>query len=174
MGTRLRSGGARCVHRAFHRSILRAEDLPPLTEWGRYFRERYAANRRKHPDGVLVFEAAAPGELACFFEDAVLVSRKLDIPLSRGSAREGIPACSIPDFLLHGYAWELSQAGIQVAILKPGRRLRRIDPRVFAELAKIPAARLELEKLSARPTRVNQPGRPRTTATRAIPNVWIN
>lgn len=87
---------------------------------------QYQAARQQVPGAVLLFRLGDFYEL--FFEDAVRVSKELEITLT---ARNGIPMCGVPYHAAGGYIARLIQRGYRVAICEqmeeagPGKKLVR-------------------------------------------------
>ncbi|HWF46715.1 MAG TPA: DNA mismatch repair protein MutS [Bryobacteraceae bacterium] len=87
---------------------------------------QYQAAKQQVPGAVLLFRLGDFYEL--FFEDAVRVSKDLEITLT---ARNGIPMCGVPYHAASGYIARLIQRGYRVAICEqmeeagPGKKLVR-------------------------------------------------
>jgi len=87
---------------------------------------QYQAAKQQVPGAVLLFRLGDFYEL--FFEDAVRISKELEITLT---ARNGVPMCGVPYHASSGYIARLIQRGYRVAICEqmeeagPGKRLVR-------------------------------------------------
>ncbi|HEX4231743.1 MAG TPA: DNA mismatch repair protein MutS [Bryobacteraceae bacterium] len=87
---------------------------------------QYQAAKQQVPGAVLLFRLGDFYEL--FFEDAVRVSKDLEITLT---ARNGMPMCGVPYHAASGYIARLIQRGYRVAICEqmeeagPGKKLVR-------------------------------------------------
>jgi DNA mismatch repair protein MutS len=87
---------------------------------------QYQAAKQQVPGAVLLFRLGDFYEL--FFEDAIRVSKELEITLT---ARNGIPMCGVPYHAASGYIARLIQRGYRVALCEqmeeagPGKKLVR-------------------------------------------------
>ncbi len=78
--------------------------------------QQYLSIKAEHPDEILFFRLGDFYEM--FFEDAVLVSKELDLTLTgRGCGQEErAPMCGVPYHSCEGYLARLIQKGYKVAI----------------------------------------------------------
>ncbi|MBM3510637.1 MAG: DNA mismatch repair protein MutS [Alphaproteobacteria bacterium] len=78
--------------------------------------EQYRRIKRAHPDGLLLFRLGDFYE--CFFEDAAVAAKALDITLTRRGRAGGddIPMCGIPAHAADAYFARLIRKGFKVAI----------------------------------------------------------
>lgn len=129
-----------------HHSLVDPEALPPVL---RHYVELKAA----HPERVLLYRLGDFYE--CFFEDAIRVSRLLELTLTgkEGGKRIGrVPMAGIPHHAAERYCGELVRRGLAVALCDqlestpaPGALLRRGITRVLT-----PGTVLEEGMLAAR------------------------
>ncbi|WP_255103222.1 MULTISPECIES: DNA mismatch repair protein MutS [unclassified Synechococcus] len=129
-----------------HHSLVDPEALPPVL---RHYVELKAA----HPERVLLYRLGDFFE--CFFEDAIRVSRLLELTLTgkEGGKRIGrVPMAGIPHHAAERYCGELVRRGLAVALCDqlestpaPGALLRRGITRVLT-----PGTVLEEGMLAAR------------------------
>ncbi len=88
----------------------RKTDLPPMLR-------HYCSLKEKYPDCLLLFQVGDFYEL--FFEDAVTVSRVLNLTLTSRDRKnpDPIPMCGVPLTVVDSYAERLIDAGYSVAIV---------------------------------------------------------
>lgn len=76
---------------------------------------QYQAVKNAHPDQILFFRLGDFYEM--FFDDALLVSRELELTLTkRSTAGDGIPMCGVPYHAAEPYINKLVNRGYKVAI----------------------------------------------------------
>ncbi|WP_259729046.1 MULTISPECIES: DNA mismatch repair protein MutS [Synechococcales] len=93
-----------------HHSLVAAEDLPPMLR-------HYAELKRAHPERVLLYRLGDFFE--CFFEDAIQLSRLLELTLTgkdAGKAIGRVPMAGIPHHAAERYCSELVRRGLSVAL----------------------------------------------------------
>ncbi len=93
-----------------HHSLVAAEALPPMLR-------HYAELKRAHPDRVLLYRLGDFFE--CFFEDAIQLSRLLELTLTgkdAGKAIGRVPMAGIPHHAAERYCSELVRRGLSVAL----------------------------------------------------------
>jgi DNA mismatch repair protein MutS len=78
--------------------------------------EQYRRIKRAHPDGLLLFRLGDFYE--CFFEDAAVAAKALDIALTRRgrAGDDDIPMCGIPAHAADAYFARLIRKGFKVAV----------------------------------------------------------
>ena len=76
--------------------------------------EQYFYWKNKYPDCVLFFRMGDFFE--CFFEDAKLVSRELDIALTARDANKNMPMAGVPHHAVDQYAARLIEKGYKIAV----------------------------------------------------------
>ena len=129
-----------------HHSLVDPEALPPVLR-------HYVELKLAHPERVLLYRLGDFYE--CFFEDAIRVSRLLELTLTgkEGGKRIGrVPMAGIPHHAAERYCGELVRRGLAVALCDqlestpaPGALLRRGITRVLT-----PGTVLEEGMLAAR------------------------
>ncbi|MFN9622101.1 MAG: DNA mismatch repair protein MutS [Cyanobacteriota bacterium] len=129
-----------------HHSLIAPEALTPMLR-------HYVTLKAAHPDRVLLYRLGDFFE--CFFEDAITVSRLLDLALTGkegGKAIGRVPMAGIPHHAAERYCGELVQRGLCVALCDQlettpsnGQLLRRDITRVLT-----PGTVLEEGMLAAR------------------------
>jgi DNA mismatch repair protein MutS len=129
-----------------HHSLVDPQDLTPMLR-------HYVALKAAHPDRVLLYRLGDFFE--CFFEDAITVSRLLELSLTGkegGKAIGRVPMAGIPHHAAERYCSELVQRGLCVALCdqletipSKGNLLRREITRVLT-----PGTVLEEGMLAAR------------------------
>jgi DNA mismatch repair protein MutS len=93
-----------------HHSLVAAEALPPMLR-------HYAELKRAHPERVLLYRLGDFFE--CFFEDAIQLSRLLELTLTgkdAGKAIGRVPMAGIPHHAAERYCSELVRRGLSVAL----------------------------------------------------------
>ncbi len=93
-----------------HHSLVAAEALPPMLR-------HYAELKRAHPERVLLYRLGDFFE--CFFEDAIQLSRLLELTLTGKDAGKTIgrvPMAGIPHHAAERYCSELVRRGLSVAL----------------------------------------------------------
>ena len=75
---------------------------------------QYATAKADHPDALLFFRMGDFYEL--FFDDAVLVSRELQLTLTARDRERAVPMCGVPYHAVDGYLQKLLRRGFRVAI----------------------------------------------------------
>jgi DNA mismatch repair protein MutS len=93
-----------------HHSLVQPEALTPMLR-------HYVSLKAAHPDRVLLYRLGDFFE--CFFEDAITVSRLLDLALTgkeAGKAIGRVPMAGIPHHAAERYCGELVQRGLCVAL----------------------------------------------------------
>ena len=129
-----------------HHSLVDPEALTPMLR-------HYVALKAAHPDRILLYRLGDFFE--CFFEDAITVSRLLELSLTGkegGKAIGRVPMAGIPHHAAERYCSELVQRGLRVALCdqlettpSKGTLLRRDITRVLT-----PGTVLEEGMLAAR------------------------
>jgi DNA mismatch repair protein MutS len=129
-----------------HHSLIDPQALTPMLR-------HYVSLKAAHPDRVLLYRLGDFFE--CFFEDAITVSRLLDLALTGkegGKAIGRVPMAGIPHHAAERYCAELVQRGLCVALCdqlettpSQGQLLRRDITRVLT-----PGTVLEEGMLAAR------------------------
>ncbi|MEB3259518.1 MAG: DNA mismatch repair protein MutS [Cyanobacteriota bacterium] len=129
-----------------HHSLVAPEALTPMLR-------HYVSLKAAHPDRVLLYRLGDFFE--CFFEDAITVSRLLDLALTGkegGKAIGRVPMAGLPHHAAERYCAELVQRGLCVALCDQlestpsnGQLLRRDITRVLT-----PGTVLEEGMLAAR------------------------
>ncbi len=129
-----------------HHSLVPPELLPPMLR-------HYVQLKRAHPERVLLYRLGDFFE--CFFEDAISLSRLLELTLTGKEAGKGIgrvPMAGLPHHAVERYCGELVRRGLSVALCDQieeapvkGALLRREITRVLT-----PGTVLEEGMLSAR------------------------
>ena len=79
--------------------------------------QQYLEAKRQHGDAIVFFRMGDFYEM--FYEDALIVSRALEITLtsrSKGADGVAIPMCGIPHHAANGYLMRLVRKGFRVAI----------------------------------------------------------
>ncbi|MEB3243374.1 MAG: DNA mismatch repair protein MutS [Cyanobacteriota bacterium] len=97
-------------HRWTHHSLVDPEALTPMLR-------HYVSLKAAHPDRVLLYRLGDFFE--CFFEDAITVSRLLELTLTgkeAGKAIGRVPMAGIPHHAAERYCSELVQRGLCVAL----------------------------------------------------------
>ncbi len=93
-----------------HHSLVAADALPPMLR-------HYAELKRAHPERVLLYRLGDFFE--CFFEDAIQLSRLLELTLTgkdAGKAIGRVPMAGIPHHAAERYCSELVRRGLSVAL----------------------------------------------------------
>lgn len=93
-----------------HHSLVAAEALPPMLR-------HYTELKRAHPERVLLYRLGDFFE--CFFEDAIQLSRLLELTLTGKDAGKTIgrvPMAGIPHHAAERYCSELVRRGLSVAL----------------------------------------------------------
>jgi len=93
-----------------HHSLVDPAALPPMLR-------HYAELKRAHPERVLLYRLGDFFE--CFFEDAIRVSRLLELTLTGkegGKAIGRVPMAGIPHHAAERYCGELVRLGLSVAL----------------------------------------------------------
>ncbi|MEB3157177.1 MAG: DNA mismatch repair protein MutS, partial [Cyanobacteriota bacterium] len=129
-----------------HHSLVRPEALTPMLR-------HYVSLKAAHPDRVLLYRLGDFFE--CFFEDAITVSRLLELALTgkeAGKAIGRVPMAGLPHHAVERYCGELVRRGLSVALCDQlettpsnGQLLRRDITRVLT-----PGTVLEEGMLAAR------------------------
>ena len=91
---------------------LPAQDKPPaeLTP----FMRQWTAAKRENPDALLFFRMGDFYEL--FYDDAVVVSRELQLTLTARDRERNQPMCGVPYHAVEGYLTRLLRKGYRIAI----------------------------------------------------------
>lgn len=76
--------------------------------------QQYTAAKQAHPDCVLFFRMGDFYEL--FFEDAVVVSRELQLTLTARDKERAIPMCGVPYHAAEAYLQRLLRKGFRIAV----------------------------------------------------------
>jgi len=93
-----------------HHSLIKPDQLTPMLR-------HYVALKAEHPDRVLLYRLGDFFE--CFFEDAITVSRLLELTLTGkegGKAVGRVPMAGIPHHAAERYCGELVRRGLSVAL----------------------------------------------------------
>ena len=93
-----------------HHGLVEPEQLPPMLR-------HYVELKRAHPDRVLLYRLGDFFE--CFFEDAITLSRLLELTLTgkeAGKALGRVPMAGIPHHAAERYCGELVRRGLSVAL----------------------------------------------------------
>ena len=93
-----------------HHGLVEPEQLPPTLR-------HYVELKRAHPDRVLLYRLGDFFE--CFFEDAITLSRLLELTLTgkeAGKALGRVPMAGIPHHAAERYCAELVRRGLSVAL----------------------------------------------------------
>jgi DNA mismatch repair protein MutS len=101
-------------------SLAAAEETPQPHAWERPaseltpFLRQWAAAKRENPDALLFFRMGDFYEL--FYEDAVTVSRELQLTLTARDRERAQPMCGVPYHAVDGYMARLLRQGYRIAI----------------------------------------------------------
>ncbi|HOU52724.1 MAG TPA: DNA mismatch repair protein MutS [Myxococcota bacterium] len=116
--------------------------------------QQYLAAKAEHPDCILLFRMGDFYET--FFEDAVEVSRLLDLTLTSRNKDDPnpIPMAGVPYHALHSYLLRLLDAGRKVAICEQMEDPRQAKGLVRREVVRVVTPGVLLD------TEIEDPGRP--------------
>src|ERR1035437_7318685 len=78
------------------------------------FMRQWTAAKRENPDALLFFRMGDFYEL--FYDDAVVVSRELQLTLSARDRERNQPMCGVPYHAVDGYLTRLLRKGYRIAI----------------------------------------------------------
>ena len=87
-----------------------ANEMPELTP----FMRQWTAAKRENPDALLFFRMGDFYEL--FYDDAVTVSRELQLTLTARDRERQQPMCGVPYHAVEGYLTRLLRQGYRIAI----------------------------------------------------------
>ena len=94
-----------------------APPLPPLDKASQEltpFMRQWTAAKRENPDALLFFRMGDFYEL--FYDDAVVVSRELQLTLTARDRERNQPMCGVPYHAVDGYLTRLLRKGYRIAI----------------------------------------------------------
>ena len=97
-----------------------ADAKPAFAAWDKSpqeltpFMRQWTAAKRENPDALLFFRMGDFYEL--FYDDAVMVSRELQLTLTARDRERSQPMCGVPYHAVEGYLTRLLRMGYRIAI----------------------------------------------------------